>query len=133
MQQYFVFIAPTGEESAPFLSAQEEVENSPLVLLSGFTWREVPTPAPDPAAKLAADMEFGEGLIKRFVEDGRASQMPAEVADLLDDYLNVVERRLWRGSILDARRELARLEPKPWFPEGVQNEYLRQIDAYLSS
>lgn len=130
--KYYTLTTPEGED-LPNPFAANDASEIGLVRDLGYTWVETEAPAPDPAAKLAADMAFGEGLIKRFVEDGRASQMPAEVADLLDDYLNLVERRLWRGSILDARRELARLEPKPWFPEGVQNEYLRQIDAYLSS
>lgn len=73
MQKYFVFIAHAGEESAPFLAEQKDVEASPLVRYSGFRWREVPPPTPDPATIVAARRRKGAAMVDMFLTDNFAS------------------------------------------------------------
>jgi hypothetical protein len=132
MDKYFVFIAPNGERSAPFLSTQGDVEASPLVAISGYTWEEAEAPAPDPAAKLAADKAFGQQLIDSFVAGSRANNFDLAQTRAINALLSEVEIYLHRGSIGIARDALAEITPSPLFPAEAKAYYLSIIDTYLT-
>lgn len=104
----------------------------------GYTWEpsaytEPTPPAPDPAAKLAADKDFGQELIDSFVAGSRANNFDLAQTRAINSLLSEVEIYLNRGSIHIAREALAELEPTPLFPAQAKAYYLSIIDTYLSS
>ena len=88
---------------------------------------------PDPAARLAADKAFGQGLIDSFVAASRDNGFDLAQTRAINALLSEVETYLQRGSISIAREALEEIEPTPLFPAQAKAYYLSIIDTYLSS
>lgn len=130
--KYYTLTTPEGED-LPNPFAANDASEIGLVRDLGYTWVETEAPAPDPAAKLAADKAFGQQLIDSFVAASRDNGFDLAQTRAINALLSEVETYLHRGSIGIAREALEEIEPTPLFPAQAKAYYLSIIDTYLSS
>lgn len=107
--------------------------------LEGYTWEEStyvepPAPAPDPAAKLAADMDFGSSLIREFLLDNR-NDPNVKTSDSLALLVKFgpAENLLRLGDIRKCRALIDSFTTDTIFTPARKAKYLSMIDTYLTA
>lgn len=131
--KYYTLTTPEGED-LPNPFAANDASEIGLVRDLGYTWVETEAPAPDPAAKLAADMEFGASLIREFLL-GNRNDPNVKTADSLALLVKFspAENLLRLGDIRKCRGLIDSFGTDLIFTVERKQNYLNLIDTYLSA
>ena len=106
--------------------------------LEGYTYTpstyvEPVPPAPDPAAKLAADRAFGASVVEEFLAQSKNANFNLAMSRLLMARLKETMDYLTIGSIGVAHEALSEVATDQLFPEPAKQYSLTKLTDYLNA